>query len=94
MNVPDDILLHICLYVSSKDDLYNLLVAIRVEERYDEICNYIVSHYVQQLLPNNDIELFLDVTEYPEGAYPDELFPEVNTNGYTKFCSSMIKEYL
>lgn len=94
MNIPDDILLHICLYVSSKDDLYNLLVVIQAEKRYDEICNYIVSYYIQQLLPDDDIENFLDITEYPEGAYPDEVFPVVTTNVYTKFCSNMVKEYL
>jgi hypothetical protein len=92
MTIPYDVILHISIFVDSRDDLYNLLVAFNLENRYDYVCEHICKYYINELLPNDDVSVSLDIDEFPEGAYPDELFPMIITD--TLWCSKMVKEYI
>lgn len=94
MTVPYDVILHISLFIDSQNDLYNLLVAFNLEDRYDYVCEHICKYYINELLPDDDVSMFLDIDEFPEGAYPDELFPMITTSEYTAWCSKMVKEYI
>lgn len=94
MILPYDVLLNICRFIQSSDDMYSFLKSFNLENLYYDICKYITDYYINELLPNEDIEIFLEITEFAEGAYPDELFPVVDDDTYTVFCSEMVKEYL
>ena len=94
MILPYDVLLNICRFVRSRNDMYSFLKSLNLERKYYDICKYIADYYINELLPDEDVEMFLDITEFPEGAYPDEVFPVINYNAYTIFCSEMVKEYL
>lgn len=94
MSIPYNIITNISLFIESKDDLYNFLQAFNLEDKYNDICNFICNYYINELLPNEEIEYFLEIEELPEGAYLDEIFPEDNTNEYKIWCSKMVKIYI
>jgi hypothetical protein len=94
MTIPYDILLRICIFIDSRNDLYNFLITFDLENQYDYICEFIYRHYITELLPNDEVSIFLDIDEFSEGAYPDELFPMIATDEYTSWCSKMVKEYI
>jgi hypothetical protein len=66
-----------------------------MEKQYNKICKHIADHYIEELLPDApELEIFLDTAGFPEGAWPDEIFPTIGTDAYTVFCSEMVKEYI
>lgn len=94
MAIPYDVILRISVFIDSRNDLHNFLIALGLMDQYDHICKHISDYYINELLPNDDVDAFLDIEEFPEGAYPDEVFPTVATNEYTLWCSRMVKEYI
>jgi len=95
MILPHNVLLNICRYIQSRDDMYSFLEYFGMEDQYYKICKYVADYYIEELLPDEpELDTFLDTENFPEGVYPDELFPIIDTDSYTVFCSQMVKEYI
>lgn len=105
--IPYEIFLNIVIFLSNKEDLYNLLTAINEINQYDKICDDICNYYTNKLekyyiLINSEEKIYYlyNLMEMKEtginadNIYLEDIFPTDKTNDYTLFCSNMILEYL